>query len=131
MYAAILILLQAFATSILDPVPDQIRINPDSTLTWIPARNPHAGLYHSDCIPREYYLYIRPGARIQLDVSGLDSDQRESIRQEINRLSGYWEVNDGYTSKPLLRHKSKAGDHTLRLNALDRLLIVRKAKTAS
>ena len=131
MFAAILIILQAFATSVLDPVPDQIRINPDSTLTWIPSKNPNAGLYHSECIPREYYLYIRPGARIQLDVSGLDFDQRESIRQEINRLSSYWDVNDGYTSKPFLKHKFKSGDHMMHLNAFDRVLIVRKAKTAS
>ena len=131
MLALALILLQAFATSVLDPVPDRIRIGPDSTLTWIPSKNPHAGLYHSECIPREYYLYIRPGARIQLDVSGLDSDRQESIRQEIKRMSIYWEVNDLDTSKPLLKHKSKSGDHTLRFNAFDRVLVVRRAKMAS
>lgn len=126
------VLLSALlALSVLDPDPDLVRIRPDSTLSWTPAKTPYVSLFHSDHFPREYYLYIRPGKKIRLDLSELDAGQQENVWSEIRRLSAYWQMEDDRADSPVLSFKRNAPDHQFRIPFLDRVLVVRKTKTAT
>ena len=115
-----------------DSATSEVQVWRDSTLVFTSSADAHASMFYSRSFPREYYLYVQPGASVRFDLSHLSESQKQSVRSELSlRAKSYWSMSNGEGDYPILTLNARASDHKIQLYDFDRVIVVRKPKTAT